>query len=196
MLDVGAGAGAAGLALVPPAARIVAVDPNAEMLGAFARLADRAGVSHLEVEGDWPAVAAAVEAADVVVCHDVFYNVADLAGFCVALTDHARRRVVVQMTSGHPMSWLNPLWRRFHGVERPEGPLAEDAVAVLTEIGQAVEVERWRGPGFEGMPRAQHVAFVRQRLCLPASADPEIDEAMGEIPSRREAVCLWWAGGA
>ena len=45
------------------------------MLVGFAAAFERAGVTHREVLGRWPDVAADVAAADVVVCHHVVYNV-------------------------------------------------------------------------------------------------------------------------
>ena len=133
VLDVGVGGGAAGLGLVPPAGRLVGVDESAELLASFAARASERGIASEQVQGRWPDVAGSVGSADVVVCHHVFYNVPDLAAFATALTDHARRRVVVELTGVHPVVSTNPLWRHFHGLERPEGPSAADAAAVLAE---------------------------------------------------------------
>ena len=92
VLDVGAGAGAASLPLAGGAGRLVGVDESPAMVEAFLAAAGRVGVPVEGVQGRWPQVAGRVGAADVVVCHHVLYNVADLAPFAVALTDHARRR--------------------------------------------------------------------------------------------------------
>ena len=103
VLDVGCGGGAASLALVPRAATVTGVDSGPGMLADFAASADARGVAHHEVAGTWPDIAGEVDAADVVVCHHVFYNVASLPPFVTALTSHARRRVVVELTAEHPM---------------------------------------------------------------------------------------------
>lgn len=58
------------------------------MLGAFAERADATGAAHTEIEGRWPDAADGTPAADVVVCHNVVYNVADLVPFVRALADH------------------------------------------------------------------------------------------------------------
>src|SRR6266508_2384534 len=121
VLDVGAGAGAASLPLAGVAGRLVAVDESAAMVEAFLAAAAGAGAHAQGIQGRWPEVAGRVDPADVVVCHHVLYNVADLAPFAGALTDHARRRVVVELTDRHPLVGLAPLWRRFHGLERPSG---------------------------------------------------------------------------
>lgn len=199
VLDVGAGGGAASLPLVPPATHITAVDESAGMLEAFASLAARRGVDHTEVQGTWPEVADRVEAADVVVCAHVFYNVADLEPFVAALTAKARNRVVVELTANHPLASLNQLWRQFHGLERPTGPSADDAVAVLAEMGLDAGIERWEAPGrWETAPREELVAFARRRLCLTPDRDPDVSAALDEkfIAGPRQLVTLWWPGSA
>jgi SAM-dependent methyltransferase len=196
VLDVGAGGGAASLALCPPAEKVTAVDQSAGMLGAFAELAEKLGVEHGEVVGPWPDVAGDVPPADVVVCHHVLYNVGDLVPFVTALTNSARRRVVVEITASHPQALLNPLWEHFHRVTRPTRPTAEDAAAVLRDLGLEVGVEQ-----FESSPRwrdHQHdelIAFTRRRLCLPPERDPEV-AALVPPAMPRPHVTLWWPGGA
>jgi SAM-dependent methyltransferase len=205
VLDVGAGAGAASLALVPPAGRIVAVDESEDMLAALREVARARGVRAGTVHGRWPDVAGAVSLADVVVCHHVLYNVPDLGAFAAALTDHARRRVVVEITGRHPLTATADLWQRFHGLDRPDGPGADDAEAALREAGIEPRREEFRPPhpsgGFDRS--ADAVAFVRRRLCLPADRDGEVEEALGDrlmehdglwevFGADRLLVTLWW----
>jgi SAM-dependent methyltransferase len=195
VLDVGSGGGAASLALVPPASTIVAVDESPDMLAALAAAADERGVSHAEHVGRWPDVAGEVPPADVVVCHHVFYNVPDLAAFALALDDHARRRVVAELTASHPLTPQGPLWRHFHGIDRPEGPTAELAVAVLEEAGFAVTAEPFASPPRPHPDRAEWVAFVRRRLCLPAERDAELDAMLppdDALLRPRQVVTVWW----
>ena len=208
VLDVGAGAGAASLPLAGTAGRLVAVDESPEMLASFLAAAEAAGVAAEGVEGSWPEVAWRLGPADVVVCHHVLYNVADLAPFAGALTGHARRRVVAELTDRHPLAGLRPLWRRFHDLDRPTGPGADDAVAALTAIGLAVDRQDWESQerfGFDDFDEL--VAFTRRRLCLPASRDPEVAEALLSEGTRqvdgvwvsgqpRRVSTLSWAGTA
>lgn len=199
VLDVGVGGGAASLPLAPPAASVTGVDENPRMLAAFAGLAEQRGVTHAEVEGTWPAAAGSVAAADVAVCHHVLYNVPELVPFIEALTGKTRRRVVLEITAGHPQSSLNDLWRRFHGTERPSRPTADDAVAVLREMGLDPDVEAWEAPGrWAGVAREVLVGFARRRLCLPPERDPEVAEALddGFFSGPRRLVTIWWPGGA
>ncbi|HYT39272.1 MAG TPA: class I SAM-dependent methyltransferase [Acidimicrobiia bacterium] len=197
VLDVGAGGGAASLPLCPPAVAVTAVDQSPQMLAAFAELATKQGIDHREVEGLWPDVAGRVGPADVVVCHHVLYNVGDLVPFVVALTDHARRRVVVEITDDHPQATLNPLWERFHGNIRPTRPTAADAATVLSDLGLDVSMEEFEAPPRWGHDhdRAELVSFTRRRLCLPAERDPEVAAAL-EPPGPRPHVTLWWPGRA
>jgi SAM-dependent methyltransferase len=208
VLDVGAGGGAASLPLAGLAGRLVAVDESPAMVAAFLAAAEAAGVPAEAVEGRWPEVAARVAPADVVVCHHVLYNVADLAPFADALTGHARRRVVVELTDRHPLVGLGPLWRRFHDLERPSGPGADDAVAALEALGLRPARQDWESQdrfGFDDFDEL--VAFTRRRLCLPARRDPEVAEALLEEGTRqvdgvwvsgqpRRVTTLSWPGSA
>ena len=192
VLDVGCGGGSAAMALVPPADRVVGVDSSSDMLAAFADAAQAHGVAHQEHQGDWPSIAAEVAIADVVVCHHVFYNVAELPPFVAALSGHARRRVVVEVTATHPLTALAPLWRHFHGIDRPDGPTASLAEQVLRECGVEPAVEAWTRPARDA-PREVYVRMNRRRLCLPVTAEPEVDRLMGETASAgRHVVTMWW----
>lgn len=200
MLDVGSGGGAAGLALVPPAGELLAVDETPSMLAMVAELAARLQAEGIPLglrtfEGRWPDVAERVPRADVVVCHHVFYNAADLPSFVTALSDHARTRVVVELTERHPMASLNGLWLHFHGTHRPVGPDVTLAVEVLTEMGLDVQVERFARPArWQAGDRALQVAFARQRLCVGPDADPEIDRLLDPEADllSTQAAAIWW----
>ncbi|HEX8770866.1 MAG TPA: methyltransferase domain-containing protein [Acidimicrobiales bacterium] len=199
VLDVGAGGGAASLRLSPPASHVTAVDESRDMLTSFATRADELGVTHAEVLGRWPDVSPDAPVADVVVSHHVFYNVPDLGEFALVLTEHARERVVVEISAVHPMTVQAPLWRHFHGLERPDGPTADDAIAVLREVGLDVQIERSTHRQHHApVDRAQRVAFVRRRLCLPADRDPEVDALLPDFDTLgpREVVTIWWPGGS
>ena len=207
VLDVGCGSGAISLPLARHATRLTGVDENERMLEAFADAAVAAGVPAATICGRWPDVAERAEPADVVVCGHVLYNVPDLDPFVLALDRHARRRVVLEITERHPWAWMHDLWLAFHDLERPAGPTAADAVAALREAGFAPAREdrtstETGGGGFER--KADAVALVRRRLCLPAERDPEVEAALGDRlasddeglwsagPSRHVTVTLWW----
>jgi SAM-dependent methyltransferase len=206
VLDVGAGAGAACLPLVPRATAMTAVDSDRDLLSVLVDNADRLGKAVLPVCGRWPDVAGEVEPADVVTCHHVLYNVADLGPFVAALTSHARRLVVVELTARHPLTALNPLWERFHGLVRPNVPTACDALAVLEELGLAPGHEVWSRSGesdhgsFEDL-----VEVTRRRLCMGPGRAGEVASALRELGVEgdraaelrspgSELVTIWWSG--
>ncbi|GAC1505189.1 MAG: hypothetical protein NVS1B3_03060 [Candidatus Dormibacteraceae bacterium] len=202
VLDVGCGAGAASLPLTRRAKRLIGVDSSPPLLAEFRHRAALLAAEIVAIEGSWPEVDEKVEQADVVVCHHVAYNVPDLAGFALALTRHARRGVVLELTLRHPMSDLNRLWLRFHNLKRPDHPTADDAEQVLREAGLPVLREDWSPdePSI-ALDREQMVAWTRRRLCLTPDRDPEVEEALAELsastrlpfgmPPRRLATFHW-----
>jgi len=208
VLDVGAGAGAASLPLLPRATSLTAVDTDAAMLGQLAERAAAAGTGARTVLGSWPEAAAQAGQADVVTCHHVFYNVPEVRPFVLALTASARRRVVAEITAQHPLTALNDLWLRFHGLARPVSPTAADLIQILTAMGLAPGHEAWRRPGGRDYASfGELVQVTRRRLCLPpgraaeladalvqAGVDPEHPLDLGS--SGREVVTIWWDGRA
>jgi len=206
VLDVGCGAGAASLPLAVRARELIGVDASADMLVAFRERARALGVRSGAVEGRWPDVGGEAPVADVVVCHHVFYNAPDLRAFVLALTDHSRGRVVVELTATHPLSPMNDLWRRFHGVIRPERPTTDEAVAVLEEAGLDLTRHDWTAPRPGGYADKQDlVAMIRRGLCLGPERDAEIEAAVAERIIERDGLfglpdrpvsTLWWAGSA
>jgi SAM-dependent methyltransferase len=202
VLDVGSGAGAASLPLGCP---ITAVDVSPDMLAALTTRANRLGLPVRTIEGRWPEVAEQTPAADVVVCHHVAYNVPDLGPFATALTDHARRRVVLELTAHHPMAALNPLWTAMHGISRPTGPTASEAAEVLREVGIRPEIETGPRPPRPVYPSFDDlVAITRRRVCLPPEREAELAQTLlrlgvdpehpRDLPPPQDVVAtLWWS---
>ena len=211
VLDVGAGAGAACLPLLPRTTTLTAVDADDRMLELlYARTAAR-GLRRERVRlvtGRWPDVGPEVASADVVTCHHVLYNVAGLRPFVTALTAHARRLVVVETTCTHPLTSLNALWLRFHGLRRPDRPTAEDVLAILSAMGLRIGHARWRRPGGPDYATfAELTDVTRRRLCLPPERAGEVADALAEAgvdPDRpqdlgssgRDVLTIWWPGAA
>lgn len=198
VLDVGCGGGAGALPLIPPAGTVVGLDEGAEMLEAFAERAQAHGVRHIEIHGRWPDVADRVPPVDVVVCHNVLYNIPDIGPFVRALAEHARKRVVVEITERHPLAWMTPYWRHLHGFDRPAGPVADDAVDVVRALGFDVQVERWQRPGRAERSDEETVAHLRQRLGVGPERDGEVSALLESHPPprTRSTVTLWWSPAA
>jgi SAM-dependent methyltransferase len=208
VLDVGSGAGAACLPLAPRITTLTAVDADEEMLGLLAGRAGEAGLAARTVHGRWPDVGGQVGPADVVTCHHVVFNVPDLGPFLEALTGHARRRIVIETAVAHPLTSLNPLWLRFHGLRRPEGPTAADTIGILAAMGHDPRHTGWSRPaGADYGSMAELVEVTRRRLCLPPERAGEVEAALVELginPGRpgdlgssgRDVVTIWWEGTA
>ena len=200
VLDVGCGGGRSSLTLVPPASELIGVDRSGAMLDAFVDAATRAGVARRTVHGNWPDVAPSTPTADVVVCHHVLYDVADVVPFVLALTVRARLAVVVEITTRHPMSAWAPAFEHFWHLARPTRPTDDDLVAVLSELGlQPEHATSPRGPlaAYAADPQ-QLVPTARRRLCLSPDRDGELAAWLAEHPlpwPDRVATIRWPGAG-
>ncbi len=188
VLDVGCGAGAAGLALSARARQLTGLDSDQAMLTAFAAVAEARGVPHTTLLGEWPGIAPIAGKHDVVVCHHVVHNTTELDRFALALGRAARRGVVVEMFAEHPLAWLDPLWEQFHGLVRPPPATVDDAVAVLAEVGVRPELTRWQRTRSVRSPE-----WITRQLCLPPERVEEVAAAAAELPTGPRAVAtLRW----
>jgi SAM-dependent methyltransferase len=198
VLDVGCGGGRASLALAPPAAGVIGVDQQPAMLTELSAAAAARAVEATTICGSWPDVTSSVPAADLVVCHHVVYNVPDLVPFLRALTEHATTAVVVELTSHHPQTAWREAWRHFWGLERPEGPVADDFVAVVRALGWHPSATRRSRPAEDDpfSDPARAVRTTRRRLCLPPERDHEIAAFLADhpLPWPRDVVTVHWSG--
>ncbi len=194
VLDIGCGGGIAAFAVSPPAKRVVGVDHQTEMLEMFAQTAASKDLAHVEVFGDWPAVADQTPIVDVVTCHHVVYNVADIEAFLLALDSHATKRVVIELPQEHPLSTMRKAWMHFWKLERPTKPSPDDLIAVLTNLGIKANLELWTGPKLRAIDLVDEIKFLRIRLCLDSSRDFEIREFIEnqEIKPFRALATIWW----
>lgn len=194
VLDVGCGAGAAGLALVPKVSHLTGVDHAEDMLEAFERACEQRELAHRSVHGRWPQAAPEAGIADVVVSHHVGYNTLELGPFVAALGAAAHRGVVVELHAVHPGAWLDPLWEQFHGLRRPPPATADDVLAVFAELGIRPEVQRWSRPAQPRNPESE-LDFSLRRLCLPVECADDVAEAVARLgPRHRDLVTISWSG--
>lgn len=206
VLDVGCGGGRSSIPLVPRASLIVAIDESPSMLARFAQAAEEVGVDHQEIQGRFPDVVRVAEMngrpmqpCDVVVCHHVLFNVADLEPFIVSLTAMARLGVVVVIPRRHPLSAWNPAWKHFWNLDRPNGPTSDDAVEVIRALGFDPEIFVVPRPPLARQaddPKSL-AASARRRLCLTQDKEREVELWLAEHPPEfmREVVVLRWPGG-
>lgn len=208
VLDVGTGAGAACLPLAPRTTALTSVDTDAAMLRLLAERASAIELDVRTVTGRWPDVAGQLPPADVVTCHHVLYNVGDIGPFLAALTCHAHRRVVVEVTAAHPLASLNPLWLRFHGLVRPARPTAADLLEIVATMGLEARHTEWSRPAEADYASFDELVDVtRRRLCLPLERASEVEAALRDMGVRseqpadlgssgRDVVTIWWEGAA
>ena len=210
VLDIGSGAGAASLPLAARTTELTAVDSSQRMLDLLGERTAARSLPVRCVNGVWPQAATdeQLPPSDVVTCHHVLYNVPDLQPFLVAMTEHARRLVVVELTLTHPLTSLNELWHHFHGLRRPTGPTAADVLEILAAMGVRADSKQWRrpgGPDYQNM--TELVDVTRRLLCLPPDRASEVEAALvtaGVNPdrpvdlgsSRRDVLTIWWGGSS
>jgi 2-polyprenyl-3-methyl-5-hydroxy-6-metoxy-1,4-benzoquinol methylase len=197
VLDVGCGGGGSAMPLAERTTHLHGVDEQAAMLRNFEAAAQRAGVAVTTTQGPWREVQAAVPPADVVISHHVAFNVAEIGPFIVSLTEHALGRVIVELPDRHPTSAMSPLWKHFWDLDRPSEPSAALFVDIVTALGYQPELQRFsRPPRKQQLDAAEFVAFVRTRLCLPASRDPEVAEALQTfgLAESTDVATVHWSG--
>lgn len=194
VLDVGCGGGIATFALTPRASHVIGVDHQSEMLQMFSANAESRGVTCEVFEGFWPEIAPVVPKADVVVCHHVVYNVAEIGPFLQELNSHAKFRVVIEIPTRHPLSNLSGAWKHFWNLDRPTEPTSEDLLKVLKEIGIDARCQYWWGPVRDRIDVEQDSEFLRIRLCLPPERLPEVRDYLlaHPTPHQRTLATIWW----
>lgn len=194
VLDVGCGGGMAAFAIAPPAQTVIGVDHQSEMLTMFANTAEEKGLTHQEFLGDWPDIANQTPIADVVTCHHVVYNVSDIVPFVSQLSNHARRRVVLEMPQEHPLATMREAWKEFWDLDRPTGPTPIDLVHVLQEMGIDAQLELSEGGSPRSVDPNDAVKFMRIRLCLSADRDGDIKDFLDRHPQdkKRKLATIWW----
>ena len=194
ILDIGCGGGIAAFAVTPPAALVIGIDHQSEMLEMFSENAKVRGVTSQVFEGFWPQVAAQVPVADVAVAHHVMYNVQEVEDFLLAINAHAKKRVVLELPQRHPLSAATPLWKHFWGIDRPTGPTPIDLIEVLAELGIKANLELWDGQMRQETDLKMQAHYSRIRLCLPAEREGEVVEFLREQPREqiRNLATIWW----
>lgn len=196
VLDVGCGAGRGSVPLVPPAAVVIGVDERIDVLNEFGLAVTVAGARPIAVLGTWPDVVGDTPSADVVVCRDVAYEVADIVPFLIALGERARLGVVMVVDEFHPMTAWRSAWRHFWGIDGPPGPSARELVAILNELGEDPEVFACEHVGATDLDPDRVVDVGMERLCLPSERRAELAEYLAESPvcPVDAGVALRWPG--
>ena len=194
VLDIGCGGGLAAFATVPPAANVIGVDHQEDMLEMFNLNAKQRGVQSQTFLGFWPAVAKEVPVADVITVHHVVYNVSEIVPFISALNSHARKRVVIEMPVEHPLSTMRAAWKFFWNLDRPTKPTPEDLMAVLLEMGITAHIKYFVGEMRNEKDLKDATKFMRIRLCLPVDRENDVRDffASQENTIERKLAVIYW----
>ncbi len=192
LLDIGSGGGLASFAT--DAKLVIGVDHQQEMLDMYEQNAKK---FHRDFEthlGFWPNIAAQVPSADVVAAYHVVYNVQEIERFVLAMDNHAKSRVVIEMPQHHPLSNLNAAWKHFWNLERPNSPSYLEFLDVIHELGIQPNIELWDSDIRSFITLEKQAEYNLIRLCLPKSKLHEMTTFMKESasPNKRKLATIWW----
>jgi 2-polyprenyl-3-methyl-5-hydroxy-6-metoxy-1,4-benzoquinol methylase len=208
VLDVGGGAGRYALPLALRAKHVTVVDPSPSMLEHFRASATEAGITNVSaVQAGWEE--AEVEPADVVLCANVVYGVADIEPFVRKLASHAKERVAIVLFMDAPLSRMSPIWEAVHGEKRIDMPALPELLPVLWEMGIYPNVQmldELRGgtrtaPGLEAaIGMARHFLYIqpgseKERRLREVAPEFVTETPQGVVmkgASERPAGVVWW----
>jgi 2-polyprenyl-3-methyl-5-hydroxy-6-metoxy-1,4-benzoquinol methylase len=187
VLDVGAGTGRFTLALAPLVKQVIAVEPNAAMLGYLEQEATAQNLTNistlLTTWQDAPADLRADLRADLVICSHVLYPIREVDTFLTKLAAAARQGCYLYMRALHFDAFTAPLWQHFHGEPRHQQPGYIDALAVLYEMGIYANVDIVKTPGSMRFPSLDAaVEELAEHLILP-SGEPTRNELRSQLAS-------------
>ncbi len=168
VLDVGAGTGRFTLALAPLVKQVIAVEPNAAMLGYLEQEATAQHLTNIStLLTTWQDAPADLRA-DIVICSHVLYPIREVDTFLTKLAVAARQGCYLYMRAMHFDAVTAPLWQHFHGEVRHQQPGYIDALAVLYEIGIYANVDIVKTPGSMRFPSLDvAVEELSEHLILP-----------------------------
>ncbi len=179
VLDVGAGTGRFALALAPHVRQVIAVEPNAAMLGYLRRDAAEHGIENISYyQTSWQDAPDDL-AADLVICSHVLYPIRDIVPFLEKLRAATRSACYIYMRSTPIDAITAPLWQHFHGDERRLPPGYIHALDVMYEMDIYANVELVRLPSFTAYASLEEaVEELMEQLILPDN-----EKTRGELRS-------------
>lgn len=211
VLDVGGGAGRYALPLALRCRQVTVVEPSSGMVRGLGEDAGKSGVENLSVvTGLWEDVE--VEPADIVLCANVVYDVADIGPFVQKLTVKARERVMLLAYVDAPSNQMSPFWKPIYGEDRVDLPGAPEFLQVLWELDIYPNVEMFDPVPPESVPNLEiarqflrNFLYVRPGTEQDQSLQRAVDELVVATPEgiavkdsrpRRQALITWSAKDA
>ena len=166
ILDVGAGTGRFTLSLAPLVQHVMAIEPNAAMLGYLRQdAAEQPNISYIPTT--WQDAPDDL-AADIVICSHVLYSIRDVDTFLAKMRRAARQACYVYMRAKHFDEISSPLWQHFHGAKRLPMPSYIHALDVMYDMGIYADVEIVDlPPGMRFSSLDTAVEEMKEMLILP-----------------------------
>lgn len=193
ILDIGCGGGIAAFAIAESGNTVIGVDHQREMTEMFSNNAAQRQITSATYTGFWSDVEEDIPQADVVVCHHVVYNIPEISAFISSISAHARKRVVIELPTVHPLSNMNTLWKFFWNLDRPSEPTYENFAEAVRECGFTPHTEIWDEIDARTVDAQSAAAFMRIRLCLPKSRESEVAKQLETEPfTPRKMATVWW----
>ena len=206
LLDVGAGTGRFSLALAPLVDSIIAVEPNAAMLGFLCQdAADKELRNITYVQTTWQEAPDNLKA-DIVICSHVVYPIREIEPFLSKLQEASIQSCYIYARATHIDALTADLWQHFHHDERRLPPSYLHVLDVLYEMGIFANVELVSiPPGLRYPSLDVAVTEMTEQLILPDDEKTrvelhallkawlvEIDGVL--VPPLQKIVCaiIWW----
>lgn len=209
VLDVGGGAGRYALPLALHCRHVTVVEPSPAMVEQLNAAAAEAGITNISaVPEKWEE--AKVKPADVVLCANVVYGVADIEPWVRKLDASARGRVAIVAWMDAPSSVFSPVWRAVFGEERIELPALPELLPVLWEMGIFPNVHMLPAGEPRYVPNVEAaIGFARHMLYVDpgTDADDRLQAAAKELAietpqgvtlrggTPRPPGVIWWDAG-
>ena len=196
LLDVGAGGGRLALPLALTCSAVTAVEPSPSMCAVFRETADEFNIRNVSIiESDW--LNAASEPADVILCSNVLYVIADIGAFIRKLDSHARRLVLVILMRTAPRSQVRHIWETVHSEPRLSLPTVPQLLPVLDELGIQPEIaDLPELPPLQFASREAAIAGIAPQLYVERGAEEmhRLEQFLDRSLQRQDGV--WRLEGA
>lgn len=172
LLDVGGGAGRFALPLALRCRHVTVVEPSEAMAAALQAGAEEAGITNVSVvPHTWEAAQA--EPADVVLCANVLYGVAEIVPFLRKVEAHARGRVLVLLSMQSPLSASSSVWSVVHGETRIDPPALPELLQVLWELEIYPDLTMFPAEPLQIAPDRHAAADLLRRVLSVRPGSPE-----------------------